>query len=120
MTYSIADALTWSPFTKRLTQKFPDLLEKNNYIKKWSTGELYQQVYADVTQAEDEKDLVKKLRIQRNWQMGRIALRDLMGLADVEEVMLATSELADALVNASLDWHYEKFCLRYGSPVGRE
>jgi len=120
MTYSVANALSWSPFTERLVQKFPDLLDEQNYINQWSQGELYQRVYNDVTQAQDEKELAKKLRVQRNWQMGRIALRDLMGLSALEEVMLATSELADALVNASLDWHYHKFCERYGTPMGNE
>jgi len=120
MTYSVAEALSWSPFTERLTQKFPDLVEEKNYINQWPQGELYQRVYADVTQAQDDKELVKKLRVQRNWQMGRIALRDLMGLSELEEVMLAASELADALVNASLDWHYAKFCERYGTPMGCE
>ena len=118
MNYSIAQALSWSPFTERLTQKFPDLLEEANYIEQWPQGELYQQVYADVIQAQDEKDLVKRLRIQRNWQMGRMALRDLMGFSELEEVMLAASELADALVNASLDWNYQRFCQRYGTPMG--
>ncbi|MDX1352041.1 MAG: bifunctional [glutamate--ammonia ligase]-adenylyl-L-tyrosine phosphorylase/[glutamate--ammonia-ligase] adenylyltransferase, partial [Thiomicrorhabdus sp.] len=120
MSYSVAQALSWSPFTERLTQKFPDLLHEESYLEKWSEGELYKRVYSDVTQAEDEKELVKRLRIQRNWQMGRIALRDLMGLAELDEVMLAASDLADALVNASLDWHYQRFCERYGTPIGVE
>jgi len=118
MNYSIAQALSWSPFTERLTQKFPELLNEQNYVQQWSPGKLYQQVYEDVIQAQDDTDLVKRLRVQRNWQMGRMALRDLMGLSDLEESMLASSELADALVNASLDWNYQKFCERYGTPMG--
>lgn len=120
MSYSVAQALSWSPFTERLTQKFPDLLNEESYCEQWPQGELYQRVYSDVIQAVDDKELAKKLRIQRNWQMGRIALRDLMGFSELEEVMLATSELADALVNSALDWHYERFCVRYGTPMGME
>ena len=120
MSYSVAQALTWSPFTERLTQKFPDLLDEQSYAHQWASNELYQRVYDDVLQAEDEQALAKKLRVQRNWQMGRIALRDLMGFSELEEVMLATSELADALVNSALDWHYARFCERYGTPIGAE
>jgi len=81
---------------------------------------LYDRVYKDAITAENEAELAKCLRVQRNWMMGRIALRDLMQHAELEETISATSELADALVAGALDWHYERFCKRYGTPIGRE
>jgi len=56
----------------------------------------------------------------RNWQMTRIAIRDLSGLATLQETMRDLSDLADALVASALDWHYERACLRYGTPIGRD
>ena len=120
LSFSIEQALQWSPFVERLVMRFPDLKEPASYRSKWSQGELYNKVYEDVNSASDEGELRSKLRVQRNWMMGRIALRDLMRLATLEETVAATSELADALVAAALDWHYEKACIRYGTPIGKD
>ncbi len=118
--YAIDHVLPWSPFLERLTKRFPDLLESSSYENKWAEKELFQRVYDSVFAAQEEKALYKQLRVQRNWMMGRIALRDLMRLAQLEETVAATSELADALVSATLDWHYERLCERYGTPIGKE
>lgn len=120
MSYSVDKVLSWSPFLERLTKRFPDLLKHESYGGAWQKKELYQRVYEKVFAAEDEKALIQLLRQQRNWMMGRIALRDLSGFAELEESMLSISELADALISAALDWHYERFCHRYGTPVGKE
>lgn len=120
MSYSVEKVLAWSPFVERLVERFPDLLEISNYSVEWLNGQLFERVYAEVNAAGDELVLFERLRVQRNWMMGRIALRDLMGLASLEETVAATSELADALVSASLDWHYQRFCERYGTPIGRD
>lgn len=114
------DVLNFSPFVERLTQRFPDLLELDAYSDKWQARALYNRVYETVMSSVDDQALVANLRQQRNWMMGRIGLRDLMGLAELEEIIAATSELADALVAASLDWHYPKLCERYGTPMGAE
>ena len=120
MSYSVDQVLPWSPFVERLTNRFPDLSEEVSFIEQWQQGELYDRVYKDAITAENEAELAKCLRVQRNWMMGRIALRDLMQHAELEETISATSELADALVAGALDWHYERFCKRYGTPIGRE
>ena len=118
--YDFKNALEWSPFVERLTQRFPDLQDASSYSQKWSDGALYHHVYDDVFNSDSDQQLYSRLRKQRNWMMGRIGLRDLMGLADLEETIAATSELADALVASSLDWHYKKLCQRYGTPIGAE
>jgi len=120
MSLSVEQVLPWSPFVERLTSRYPDLLEECSYEGQWQQGELYSRVYSDVIQAEDDAELFKALRTQRNWMMGRIALRDLTKRAVLEETIAATSELADALVSASLDWYYARFCERYGVPIGQE
>ena len=118
--YDFKNALEWSPFVERLIQRFPDLQDASSYSQKWSDGVLYHHVYDDVFNSDSDQQLYSRLRKQRNWMMGRIGLRDLMGLADLEETIAATSELADALVASSLDWHYKKLCQRYGTPIGAE
>lgn len=120
MSYSVEQALSWSPFVERLANKFPDLLESESFSDEWGQGALYDRVYQDVIAADSEEELAKRLRVQRNWMMGRIALRDLTKRAGLEETVSATSELADALVASALDWHYERFCTRYGVPIGAE
>ncbi|QCU89651.1 bifunctional [glutamate--ammonia ligase]-adenylyl-L-tyrosine phosphorylase/[glutamate--ammonia-ligase] adenylyltransferase [Thiomicrorhabdus sediminis] len=120
MTYSLQQALQWSPFVERLTNRYPDIANKESYESAWQQGELFTRVYDAVIGCTDEQALFKALRVQRNTMMGRIGLRDLQGMASLDETIKATSELADALVSASLDWYYPRYCQRYGTPVGRE
>lgn len=120
MSYSLEQVLSWSPFIERLVNRYEDLTLATAFHVKWAEGELYDRVYNRVMDAESEHDLIKRLRVQRNWMMGRIGIRDLSLRAELEETISSTSELADALVGAALDWHYTRFCKRYGTPVGRE
>jgi glutamate-ammonia-ligase adenylyltransferase len=120
MPYTFDQILQWSPFVEQKIQNFPELKESANWQDLWGEGELYQKVYQQVRDSPDETGLIAQLRQARNWQMGRIAIRDLSGLASLQEVMLSMSDLADALVTSTLDWHYERFCQRYGTPYGRE
>lgn len=120
MQYSLEQVQQWSPFVEQKIQCFPDLKEAASWQAMWAEGELYQRVYQQVISVVDEEALKAQLRQIRNWQMGRIAIRDLSGLASLQEVMLTMSDLADALVTSALDWHYERFCQRYGTPYGRE
>ena len=118
--YSFEQVQQWSPYVERMCQRFPDLLESSAWKDSFKEGQLYQQVYDEVIAAADEVALKQRLRVMRNWHMTRIAIRDLNGSASLDEVMRSVSDLADALVNAALDWHYERFCVRYGVPIGRE
>ncbi len=120
MQYSFEQVQQWSPFVEQKIQRFPDLKDPVSWQELWAEGELYQKVYQQVIAATDEEQLKAVLRQARNWQMGRIAIRDLSGLASLQEVMKTMSDLADALVTSSLDWHYERFCQRYGTPYGRD
>ncbi len=118
--YSLEQVQSWSPYVEQMCQRFPEMLAPESWAEIWREGELYQRVYDEVIASSDEAALKKRLRTMRNWQMTRIAIRDLSGLATLDEVMRSLSDLADALVSASLDWHYERACLRYGTPIGRD
>ncbi|NPA72633.1 MAG: bifunctional [glutamate--ammonia ligase]-adenylyl-L-tyrosine phosphorylase/[glutamate--ammonia-ligase] adenylyltransferase, partial [Gammaproteobacteria bacterium] len=118
--YSLAQVKAWSPFIERLLGRFPELEEASNWQDEYAEGRLYESVYKEVISSSDEIELKANLRNARNWQMGRIGIRDLSGLASVHEVMQVMSDLADALVTAALDWHYARFCQRYGVPIGKD
>lgn len=126
MSESVVTAVTleqvkqWSPFVKQVCARFEDLEQPEVWLTPWQKGDLYKSVYQEVMALEDEKALYKVLRKNRYWHMARIAIRDLMGLAPLQEVMYSVSELADALVASSLEWNYQRFCERYGTPVGAE
>ncbi len=118
--YSLNQVQQWSPYVEQMCQRFPELVNSEHWDKLWLEGVLYQRVYEAVIASQDENSLKKILRKERNWQMTRIAIRDLSGLATLDETMRDLSDLADALVASTLDWHYERACLRYGTPIGRD
>ncbi|QKI89708.1 bifunctional [glutamate--ammonia ligase]-adenylyl-L-tyrosine phosphorylase/[glutamate--ammonia-ligase] adenylyltransferase [Thiomicrorhabdus xiamenensis] len=120
MKYDLAQVQKWSPFVERNLRRYPELLEVRPWEKALEQGALYRQVYEHVVSSGDEATLKQRLRLERNQIMARIAIRDLGGLADLEESMREVSDLADALVNAALDWHYAKLSERYGVPIGDE
>ncbi|HIE40309.1 MAG TPA: bifunctional [glutamate--ammonia ligase]-adenylyl-L-tyrosine phosphorylase/[glutamate--ammonia-ligase] adenylyltransferase [Thiomicrorhabdus sp.] len=118
--YSLNQVQQWSPYVAQMCQRFPELLNSEHWSQAWVAGRLYQQVYETVVDSQDEENLKQNLRTLRNWQMTRIAIRDLSGLATLDETMRDLSDLADALVASTLDWHYERFCPKYGVPIGRD
>ncbi len=64
----------------------------------------------------DERLLASRLRLSRHREMLLIAWRDLNGLADLEETMLATSDLADCLISHAHDFLYHKLIQTHGTP----
>lgn len=119
MKYSVETLLPWSLYLQNQLPKIPFLQTPENWAQPLNEGELYQTVYADVFSAQDDTEILSKLRKNRHFQMSRIALRDLSGLATLEETMRDCSDLADALLAASLDWHYEKLTQKFGTPIGK-
>ncbi|MBP6519150.1 MULTISPECIES: bifunctional [glutamate--ammonia ligase]-adenylyl-L-tyrosine phosphorylase/[glutamate--ammonia-ligase] adenylyltransferase [unclassified Shewanella] len=60
------------------------------------------------------------LRRFRNYQMVRLAWRDFLDYASLEESLLDLSALAEALVICARDWLYKDMCAQYGTPMDRE
>ena len=120
MQYRLEEAMEWSRFVENVARRYPEVLDKSSWQNPLAEGELYQAVYDVVRDSSDLEMLNRHLRQQRNKQMARIAIRDLTGLAPLKEVLRDVSNLAEAIVNSALDWHYEQFCLRYGTPIGAE
>ena len=64
------------------------------------------------------ESLMTELRRLRRREMVRIAWRDIGGLADFEETVRDTSDLADAIIDASLGRLHEWQCADLGTPLG--
>ena len=62
--------------------------------------------------------LMTDLRRLRRGEMVRIAWRDIGGLADFDETVRDTSDLADAIIDTSLDRLHEWQCADLGTPIG--
>ena len=62
--------------------------------------------------------LMPDLRRLRRREMVRIAWRDIGGLADFDETVRDTSDLADAFIDASLTRLHEWQCADLGTPIG--
>ena len=67
--------------------------------------------------AVDDDDLMRQLRTLRQREMLRIALRDLFGLADLDETLNALSHLADFCIEQALRHAYQKQRQRFGTPL---
>ena len=68
--------------------------------------------------AESIDGLMAHLRRLRRREMVRIAWRDIGGLADFEETVRDTSNLADFIIDASLGRLHEWQCTDLGTPIG--
>lgn len=69
------------------------------------------------TAAVHKDALMKVLRLFRQREMVRIALRDLCGRADLDETLRDLSTLADAVIDAALGALYRNHALLYGTPL---
>lgn len=67
-----------------------------------------------------EETYYKQLRLFRNREMMRIAVRDLAGFADLEATLTDLSALADLCVRQSLDYLYRNQVRQWGTPTDAE
>ena len=79
---------------------------------------LHERADALARAAESIEALMATLRRLRRREMVRIAWRDIGGLADFEETVRDTSDLADAMIAASLDRLHQWQCTDLGTPIG--
>jgi [glutamine synthetase] adenylyltransferase / [glutamine synthetase]-adenylyl-L-tyrosine phosphorylase len=70
--------------------------------------------------AADEPAFMRELRLFRNRELARIALRDIAGWAALDETLGALSDLADAACDAALRFAETRLQLRHGTPRGED
>ena len=106
-----------SPFISRLlttdAELLNDLLE--NLQISYHLAEM-QKFLANQT-INDEISLKTALRKLRQHVMARIIMRDLNNLADLSEVMLTTSALAECVINTAIEYLHGWQVAIYGQPV---
>jgi glutamate-ammonia-ligase adenylyltransferase len=64
----------------------------------------------------DESALMRVLRLFRRREMVRIAWRDLAGWASLEESLKSLSDLADIIIDITLNWLYQGLIIQFGTP----
>ncbi|WJG10431.1 bifunctional [glutamate--ammonia ligase]-adenylyl-L-tyrosine phosphorylase/[glutamate--ammonia-ligase] adenylyltransferase [Aliiglaciecola sp. LCG003] len=71
-----------------------------------------------ITPLSSQDELMANLRRFRNLHMMALAYKDLLNLQTIEQSLLHTSNLADALICGAYNWLYKHLCERYGQPMG--
>lgn len=108
--------LSASQFLQRQLTRYPawQALFAESYA--YAEGELQRSIAAVITPLTDHASVVQTVRLCRHREMARIAYRDLLGLADLAETLRTTSDLADALTDAVLQWCYRDLSAKHGTP----
>ncbi|WP_293750101.1 bifunctional [glutamate--ammonia ligase]-adenylyl-L-tyrosine phosphorylase/[glutamate--ammonia-ligase] adenylyltransferase [uncultured Paraglaciecola sp.] len=80
--------------------------------------EYQQQLEQLLTEVDSEALLQQKLRQFRNFQMLRIAWRDLLNMQSIENSLAQVSDLARQLIVQTNNWLYQSLQPRFGLPEG--
>ena len=111
-----------SPFVAKHCQQNPDLY--NDLIE---TGDLLSdhidyslRLVAQLSDVDDEGTLMQILRLFRQREMVRIAWRDIAAWADLKETLKSLSDLADAMIEAALNWLYPRLTAQLGTPYYKD
>ena len=111
-------AVNCSPFIYRLLMGdaalLPDLMANMNVA--WTQQEMRR--FLDAQSIQDEISLKKALRKLRQRVMLRTIVRDLNGLANLQEVMQVMSDVAEVAINQALEKIQVWLEDIYGTPVG--
>lgn len=107
-----------SLFAARLLSKDAQLLNDllQNHQQVYVIEEM--QRFLNAAKVNDEKSLKTALRQLRQRVMLRIIFRDLNGLADLNEVVQTTSNLAEITLNVAIQHHQTWLEAEYGKPFG--
>ncbi|ABI58038.1 bifunctional [glutamate--ammonia ligase]-adenylyl-L-tyrosine phosphorylase/[glutamate--ammonia-ligase] adenylyltransferase [Alkalilimnicola ehrlichii MLHE-1] len=101
---------------QRCPQRLRDLAESGDLTRRYAADELRDNLATALSEVRDEPGLHLALRRFRNREILRIAWRDLVGWADLEETLRDLSELAEACIDLPLDILYHWLCERMGTP----
>ncbi|KFZ39078.1 bifunctional glutamine-synthetase adenylyltransferase/deadenyltransferase [Shewanella mangrovi] len=111
-----------SDFVAEQLQRHPEWIIEffNSDFNKPERQHFAQQI-ADLMQHVSSEDQAKAvLRQFRNQQMVRLAWRDFIGLAPLENSLLDLSVLAESLIIAARDWLYHDMCQSLGTPTDKQ
>ena len=107
----LADAAVQDPSWLR------DGLLQGYLLQATSVEDIAQLIQQAVTRSDSEEQLIQQLRAARRTIQSRIIWRDMLGEAELEETLAATSALADNAILQARDWLYADLEARWGTPV---
>jgi glutamate-ammonia-ligase adenylyltransferase len=117
---SLPAVLAASPFVveslHRQNGLLADLLAGGDLFAGYAVSALHESISAQLVNVSDEVSLLRVLRQFRRREIVRIAWRDLAGWAETEETLRELTWLADATVQAALDWWNIQLQQRHGCP----
>ncbi|MDH5518731.1 MAG: bifunctional [glutamate--ammonia ligase]-adenylyl-L-tyrosine phosphorylase/[glutamate--ammonia-ligase] adenylyltransferase [Gammaproteobacteria bacterium] len=93
-----------------------DLFAKNDLQTTRTAADYHQRLEQQLDQIIDDNQLMSVLRRFRQYEMIRIAWRDLEALASTEQTLKDLSWLADACISVTLEFLYRDSCEKIGVP----
>ncbi len=96
-----------------------DLAACGELERSLQSGELRDQLAAQIQACVDDDELGRLLRRFRNRQQVRIIWRDLTRQAALVETCRDLSDLADASIDLAYHWLYQRHAEQFGTPTGR-
>jgi glutamate-ammonia-ligase adenylyltransferase len=119
---AFARVLAASDFVSEQASRDPlmllDLADSGELERSLAPTELREQLQAALAACATEDELARLLRRLRNRQQLRIIWRDVNRLAELRETCGDLSALAEACIDLTYVWLYERHCLQLGTPTG--
>jgi [glutamine synthetase] adenylyltransferase / [glutamine synthetase]-adenylyl-L-tyrosine phosphorylase len=115
---SIPKVWACSSFIAKTCILSPQLLFEllnNDYITKPYDG-----FSLELSPSADEEQVMQQLRLFRRREMIKIAWRDIAKWASLDESLRALSDLADVLIQSSLDYQMQKWQQSWGFPLSNQ
>lgn len=108
-----------SLFLDTALNRHPEWLEDEAFLRGRAAGETARRLREACADCAGEAELMRVLRQCRQFDMARIALRELSGLATFDETLIDLSDFADAACAQAADWSMARLHERYGAPRSR-
>ncbi len=99
---------------------FSGLVSAGDLERSYEKGKYDRKLEELLSAVSGEAELSRKLRQFRCREMVRIAWRDLSGDAELSETMEDLTALAEAVLEKSLSFIYDRHCEQYGTPFSRD
>jgi len=109
-----------SRYGRRLLDSQPHLAEEISLHLNEAFARAMMQAFIDTPPCDSEAALHTRLRQLRSRVWVRTTARDLAGLANLQEVMLTYSDLAEVCLTAALDFHHAALAERHGQPLDEQ
>lgn len=101
---------------QRHPQMLVDLIDSGDLLRPYTPADFRSRVNAAIADSTDEDQLSLALRQLRQREMCRLIWRDMNRASELFDTTAELSALADACIDASLDWLYADMCADIGTP----